>query len=523
MNKLSALKIAGKILGLLLCLFIFICSLELMSTSFQLLGARLIEKTNKLNAVLENKLAGLMIGILLTLLVQSSSTSSSIVVSMVSAKIIQVKAAIPIVMGTNIGTSITSTVVSFSQMGNNENFERAFSGAIVHDIFNFLSVIVLLPIEALFSYLEIITGLLVKPIAKFSDSGMDVSFLNKITKPLINSIIQINKTAIEELASGVGSGSNQTLLKHWCKFDEKSAKSPLVRCKFLFESVKWSDWVIGIILLLISVFLLCACLVFLVKLLNSLFSGKVSELLKKNVNSEFPGCFKYFTGYFALLIGAVLTIIIQSSSVFTSTLTPLVGIGIVSLERVFPLVLGSNIGTTITGILAALSSKASTLSYAIQIALCHLFFNISGILIWYPIPCLRRVPIKIAKRIGKITFKYKWFAFFYLFLMFLLVPILFLLLSFAGTIVLLCALFLIGTIGMVVFVLSFLQKKFPSVLPPYDKLIRRVCLCSKFKNESIVKNVKLNDTEEEKCKNVHTIFILSQSNLYNIEKLKHLA
>lgn len=237
----------------------------------------------------------------------------------------------------------------------------------------------MLPIETIFGYLELTTGLLVKPFAKYSDSGMDIAILNRITKPLVNSIIQINKTAIEELAIGIDHGPNQTLLKHWCKFNEKSDDSPLIRCKFLFESVNWADWTIGLILLVVSVFLLCACLICLVKLLNSLFSDKISRFLKKTVNSEFPGCFKYFTGYFSLIIGAVLTLIIQSSSVFTSTLIPLVGIGIVSIERVFPLVLGSNIGTTVTGILAALSSKSSTLLLAIQIALCHLLFNITGI------------------------------------------------------------------------------------------------------------------------------------------------
>lgn len=77
-------------------------------------------------------------------------------------------------------------------------------------------------------------------------------------------------------------------------------------------------------------------------------------------------------------MGCVLTIIVQSSSVFTSSLTPLVGMGLVTLERVFPLTLGSNIGTTVTGILASISGPTKTLKFSLQIALCHTLFNICG-------------------------------------------------------------------------------------------------------------------------------------------------
>ena len=55
--------------------------------------------------------------------------------------------AIPIVMGANIGTSVTNTIVSLGQITDKDDFRRAFAGATVHDIFNWLSVFVLLPLE----------------------------------------------------------------------------------------------------------------------------------------------------------------------------------------------------------------------------------------------------------------------------------------------------------------------------------------------------------------------------------------
>jgi sodium-dependent phosphate cotransporter len=131
-------------------------------------------------------------------------------------------------------------------------------------------------------------------------------------------------------------------------------------------------------------------------------------------------------------LGSVLTMLVQSSSVFTSTLTPLVGMGLVSLERVYPLTLGANIGTTVTGILASVSGPAKTLKFSLQIALCHTLFNIGGILLWYPIPYLRRWPILMAQFLGDKTANYRWFAIFYLIVLFFMLPITIFALSLLG-------------------------------------------------------------------------------------------
>ena len=69
-----------------------------------------------------------------------------------------------------------------------------------------------------------------------------------------------------------------------------------------------------------------------------------------------------------MVIGVVFTFLLQSSSVFTSTLTPLVGLGVISIDRMYPLTLGSNIGTTTTAMLAALASDSDARTTTIQIA-----------------------------------------------------------------------------------------------------------------------------------------------------------
>jgi sodium-dependent phosphate cotransporter len=114
--------------------------------------------------------------------------------------------------------------------------------------------------------------------------------------------------------------------------------------------------------------------------------------------------------------------LLQSSSVFTSSLVPLVATGVISLESVFPLTLGSNIGTTLTGIIAALGQSTNFVP-SFQLAMCHLFFNISGILIWYPIVYMRRVPIRIARYLGERSAERKWFGVAYLVVVFVIMPL----------------------------------------------------------------------------------------------------
>lgn len=200
-------------------------------------------------------------------------------------------------------------------------------------------------------------------------------------------------------------------------------------------------------------------------------------------------------GYLAILVGAGLTFVVQSSSVFTSAVTPLVGIGVISLKRVYPLTLGSNIGTTTTGLLAALAA-GSKIEYALQLALCHFFFNVSGIIVWYPIPMMRQVPIRAAKCLGNITAKHRWFAIVYLVMVFFILPSLLLGLSYAHIWILGAFLIVTGLIIISIIVITTLQSHKPTLLPkqmrtwdflpifmhslePYDKIFVGCSRCCK--------------------------------------------
>uniref|UniRef100_A0A8C6QAC7 Sodium-dependent phosphate transport protein 2B n=2 Tax=Nannospalax galili TaxID=1026970 RepID=A0A8C6QAC7_NANGA len=486
----------GKFILLLGFLYLFVCSLDILSSAFQLVGGKMAGEFFSNNSIMTNPVAGLVIGVLVTVMVQSSSTSSSIIVSMVASSLLTVRTAIPIIMGANIGTSITNTIVALMQAGDRNEFRRAFAGATVHDFFNWLSVLVLLPLEAATHYLEILTNLVVDTF-KFKNGEDAPDLLKVITDPFTKLVIQLDKKVIQQIAMNDETARNKSLVKTWCKTlttvtqvnvtvpspDNCTSSSlcwmdgnqtwtiqnvtnveNIAKCKHIFVNFNLPDLAVGIILLIVSLLVLCGCLIMIVKLLGSVLKGQVAAVIKKTLNTDFPFPFAWVTGYLAILVGAGMTFIVQSSSVFTSAMTPLIGIGVITIERAYPLTLGSNIGTTTTAILAALASPGNTLRSSLQIALCHFFFNISGILLWYPIP-FTRLPIRLAKGLGNISAKYRWFAVFYLIFFFLLTPLTVFGLSLAGWPVLVGVGVPIVLLVLLIVCLRMLQSRCPRILP----------------------------------------------------------
>merc|ERR1712038_443366 len=419
-----------KLLLILASLYFFICSLSFLSDSFRLIGGKNLGAFFADSTVLNNPVVGVMIGVLVTVLVQSSSNSTTIIVGLVATDV-PVKTAIPMIMGANIGTSVTNTIVSFTQMSDREEFKRAFAAATVHDMFNWLTVILLVTVEKLTGFLEFLSDIMVEALINSKTEGSkSPDFLKVLTKPFTKSVIQLDKKVLQGWASNDPDFANvTTVLKTHCQPD----------CSYLFSGLgpagsELGDVAIGLVLLVVSLVMLVGCLLGLVRLLNSLLGEKVKAVISRYVNQDLPLPYlAWLTGYLAMLVGAVMTILVQSSSVFTSTLTPLAGTGLVSLERVYPLTLGSNIGTTTTSLLASFAAGGDNIQAALQISLVHLLFNLSGILLFYPVPCMRW-PISIARVLGNTTSKYRWFAVVYLCFMFFIFPMTMFAVSMAGTI-----------------------------------------------------------------------------------------
>jgi len=486
-----AAVVMGKLGLLLVFLYFFICSLNLLASSFRLIGGKTASEVFQKSDLLSNPVVGLMMGVLVTVLVQSSSTSSSIIVSMVAANFLDVHTAIPLIMGANIGTSVTNTLVSFGQVADRDQFERAFSGAIVHDMFNWLCVLVMLPLESATGYLYHSSKFILSS-AHFEQQDMKVEILGKITKPFTNVIVKIDKKVLTGWAMNDTNYENATLLKRYCPGGENT--TDIITCPNLAAQIPLDDLYIGLILLAVSLFTLCTCLIMIVKILSSMLKGSVAGVVEKILNDDIPKC-PWLTGYLAIVAGAVMTFILQSSSIFTSTLTPLVGLGIISVDRMYPLTLGSNLGTTTTAMLAALASDSNKIHAALQVALVHLVFNLTGLMLFYPIPFMR-LPVGMAKYVGAITAEYRWFAIFYMILFFMILPVFVFLVSLGGAIAMYCVFIPIGLFCLTLCIVNVMQKRCPKYLPgfartwkwlpeplrslrPYDMCISRVTHCGR--------------------------------------------
>lgn len=345
-----------QILSLLALLYIFMLSITLMGSAFKLFGK---DFANQLIATTSNPFLGLVIGILATSVIQSSSTTTSIVVGLVGVNVLSIGNAIPIVMGANIGTSVTNTLVSIAHISRSDEFERAFSASVVHDFFNLIAVLVIFPIQYFTNILGISSNFLS---GTFQNIGglKAVSPIKVITKPVVNIITDI---------------SGQS----------------------------------GIIVLIISLILLFVTLRYLVKVLKSMIIGKVEKFFDKII---------FRNAFISLIFGLIITSLVQSSSITTSLIVPLVGAGILTIEQIFPYTLGANIGTTVTAMLASMATGNIA---AITVAFAHLSFNIFGTVLIFPI---RFIPINMAKWMSKLSLKSKMYPILYIILVFFLFPFL---------------------------------------------------------------------------------------------------
>ncbi len=174
----------------------------------------------------------------------------------------------------------------------------------------------------------------------------------------------------------------------------------------------------GAATLIVGLVLLMGSLKLLVDLLKVIMSERAEQVLHKTLFRS-PAA--------AILAGALMTTMVQSRSITTSAIVPLVGAGVVSLEQLFPFTIGANIGTTITAMLAALSTASPA---AVAVAFAHLLFNISAGLIIYVPPRLRSIPLALARSLGKLGSEHRVLAGVYIIVVFYGIPLL--LLFFSG-------------------------------------------------------------------------------------------
>jgi sodium-dependent phosphate cotransporter len=353
-------------------LYVFLVGVNGLGKGFQSLSGGLIDS---FLAATENPFMSLMIGVLATTLVQSSSVTTATIVGLVAApdNPLPISNAVPMIMGANIGTTVTNTIASLAHMGRKEEFRRAFSVATCHDFFNFIAVAVLLPLELLTGFLE--------------------------------------KTArqVTSLIGGFGGADYDSPIKG-------AIKAGSVPIRSAIDAVTGSPQIAALLQILVSAGLIFAALLLIIKVMRSVMLPRVESIVSRTLGRN---------ALLAMIVGMVVTVMVQSSSITTSLLVPLAGAGVLSLTQAFPITLGANIGTTVTALLAALAATDQNAAAGLTIALVHLFFNVAGTILIYPVVQIRNIPLMAARKLADVAVTSRKWALLYVAALFYGLPAVF--------------------------------------------------------------------------------------------------
>jgi len=362
----NTLKTILQWLAIAMLVYLLISSVGMIGTGFK--GATKGQAAD-LFQFATNPFMGLIIGILATAMIQSSSTVTAIIVGLVAGGL-PVETAVPMIMGANIGTTITNTIVSLGHVRKKKEFRRAFAAATVHDFFNVMAVVIFLPIEILFHPLENLGGYFARMFVGGENMSVKgLNFIKPATKPVID--------AFTDLSHMISENATYILLI-----------------------------IFGILIIFLAITVIG-------KLLKKLMVGR-AKVIMHNAIGKGP-----VTG---IISGAVITVMVQSSSTTTSLMVPLAGLGVFRLKQIYPFTLGANIGTTITALLATTAISGETAVFALQIALVHLFYNSSAVLLIYGVKNLRKIPIRGALWLARIATERKVIVLLYIVGVFFALP-----------------------------------------------------------------------------------------------------
>jgi sodium-dependent phosphate cotransporter len=349
-------------------LYIFLVGIGLLEGGIRAFGEGF--ETRLLSSV-KNPLAGLFAGIAATVLVQSSSITTSTIVGLVGAGTLPVALAVPMIMGANIGTTITNTIASLGSIRRPEEFRRAFAAATMHDFFNIIGVLILFPLEVATGFLRHSATWLAGLLGRSNVSGSEA---------------QSPFRAAVKAGVGVAEGTMQRVA------GEEGA-------------------LLGVVLLAVGLTLLFLSLRYVTTNMRKVLAGRLEETMNNALTRG--------GGLAGLAIGMVITVSVQSSSITTSILVPMVAAGVLTIRNAYPLTLGANIGTTTTALLASL---VVALPAGLEIALVHTLFNVIAILLLYPSRRTRFIPVFLAERLADAAVERRSLVLAYVGIVFVAVP-----------------------------------------------------------------------------------------------------
>jgi len=349
-------------------LYLFLVGVALLEVGIAGLGEGF---TSGLLDRVANPLSGLFAGLLFTVLVQSSSVSTATIVGLVGAGTIPLDLAVPMIMGANIGTTITNTLAAMGNIRRPNEFRLGFAAATLHDYFKLLSVAILLP-------LELWTGVLTR----------SATWLTGLLRG--------------SEVSEVGSSPIRT-----------AVKVPVGFIDDLVGRLPWPTALLAILLLALGLGAIFSALGLLTRNMRLLVAGGVERAMNRVIGSG--------GGTVGILVGIVVTVAVQSSSITTAMLVPMVAAGVLSLRNAYPITLGANVGTTITALLASLAVLRPE---GLTIALVHTLFNLAAIALIYPVRAIRELPLRAAEWTAELATRHRTVVLAYVLGLFIVMPLL---------------------------------------------------------------------------------------------------
>lgn len=356
--------------GVVGLIYLLICAVSIISRGFAGLGG---DAAHSMFEFAANPWVGLFVGVLGTVLIQSSTTTTAIAVTAVGSGALSIQGAIPIILGANVGTTVTTSLVALTFIGNRAEFRKALAASSIHDFYNWLALLIFFPIELIWHPLERVSGAL-------TDALYGTGWL---PDPSRFNVIRVATQPVVNVVAAMTSHLGGTL-------------GPIVT-------------------VVIGAALIFGVVRYLGKLLKMLMVGKAREILVGAVGRN---------PYLAMGAGMGVTIVTQSSTITTSVLVPFSGAGILAPSQIYPVTAGANLGTTFTVVFAAFAVSGQDARIGLQAAFVHLIYNVLAILVIYVVPILRPAPLIVAEAFARVASKHKWIVAAYLGTVYLAVPLL---------------------------------------------------------------------------------------------------
>ncbi|MGD2142453.1 MAG: hypothetical protein PVH79_03110 [Candidatus Bathyarchaeota archaeon] len=348
------------LLTIIFGVFLFISSLEGVKSGFKLIFAEWQKGILGMITASTAPMTGLAIGILSTALVQSSSAVVAATMVSMSGMVAEglpmvaaMRFGVPMVLGANIGTTVTNTIVVFGvRRGMTvEEFGDTIPGVIVDDVYEALTI-------ALFFVLEMTTAFI-------SNLTLAIGQFLSETLNLEDALEVFDKTIIDIII-----------------------KEPIVNpVKGLVTNLLGSK--IGGLLLFVFWFLV---IIFSMGLITRGLENLIKTDWENKVKAAFESPVRgFFTGF-------SITWLVGSSSIGSSLMVPFLATKVVDLKRAYPYLCGSNMATTVD--LSQIYGYLAGGLVGVMLGSAHVMLNIMALVLWLVSP-LRFVPVRVAEMIGR--------------------------------------------------------------------------------------------------------------------------